>query len=189
MLTVSLAHTGSWQFLCNQEQALVGTWPVVIYHCGVCYWFHGNVSKWRRSPSLPLADMGVKNDRLVPAQHGASNNDEGALMPAVASSSMARYIISTSRLLPRKNGWHCSKWRTLCSLSECTSCATLFEYSSFIISWHCKLVLFKSSPLSLHEKQQILCCHRYRYPGMTRFSVFQERMLTRPHQFTFTPLR
>ena len=84
--------------------------------------------------------MGVKNDRLVPAQHGASNNDEGALMPAVASSSMARYIISTSRLLPRKNGWHCSKWRTLCSLSECTSCATLFGYSSFIISSHCKLV-------------------------------------------------
>ena len=102
--------------------------------------------------------MGVKNDRLVPAQHGASNNDEGALMPAVASSSMARYIISTSRLLPRTNGWHCSKWRTLCSLSECTSCATPFGYSSFIILSHCKLVLnlfiinllFTSQPQGCH---------------------------------------
>jgi len=53
------------------------TWPVGINHCSVCYWFHGNLSKYaadlrhyldtnlRAEKCVPAINVGLKTSRMT----------------------------------------------------------------------------------------------------------------------------
>jgi len=44
------------------------TWPVGIDHCSVCYWFHGNLSKYAADLRHYL-DTNLRAEKCVPAKH------------------------------------------------------------------------------------------------------------------------